>query len=126
LLAVALGSGVAAAVGAPVLRSVAVADGHLVVRFTLSPDLVSRQVVAATSRAALVTPSSSSVKLREVMHTSPDPVTGVARWRTRGTLPAGIYYVEVSGIVTVGVTDCTPRRANCSVRWSKPLRVVVP
>jgi hypothetical protein len=66
------------------------------------------------------------VKLRETMHTSPDTATGVAHWRTRKSLPAGTYYVEVSGVEAVGVTDCVPRRVDCLMRWSNPRRVVIP
>jgi hypothetical protein len=110
-----------------VLRSVKDADGHLVVTFTLGQDLVPGRVVVATSRAGLSRPvPGSSVKLREAMHTTPDPATGVARWRTRGSIPAGTYYVEVSGVLSVGVTDCRPRRPDCLMRWSNALRVVIP
>jgi hypothetical protein len=126
-VAVVFAGGAATAPGTPVLRSVAAADGHLVVTFTLPRDLVPGRVLVATSRAGLShLTSSPSVKLREAMHTTPDPATGVARWRTRKSLPAGTYYVEVSGVVAVGVTDCTPRRSDCLTRWSNPLRVVIP
>jgi hypothetical protein len=110
-----------------VLRSVSSSAGHLIVTFTLPEDLVPGRVLVATSRAGLshVTPS-SSVKLREAMRPSRDPATGVARWRTHKALPAGTYYVEVSGIKTVGVTDCLPQRPDCNMRWSNPRRVVIP
>jgi hypothetical protein len=70
--------------------------------------------------------SPPSIKLREAIHASPDPATGVVRWRTNKSLAAGTYYVEVSGIETVGLTDCIPRRADCLVRWSNPRRLVIP
>lgn len=113
--------------GTPVLRSVSEANGHVIVMFTLARDLVPGQVLVATRRLApsdLI--SASSVKLREAMRTSPDPATGVARWRTRKVLPAGTYFVEVSGVETGGVTDCRPRRPNCLMRWSNMRRVVIP
>jgi hypothetical protein len=126
-LALVFATGGATAAGAPVLRSVSAADGHLIVTFTLAQDSIPGQVLATTSRAGLSHPIPGlSVKLREAMRGSPDPVTGVARWRTRKSLPAGTYYVEVSGIETVGITDCRPRRADCHMRWSNPRRVVIP
>ena len=126
-LALVSATGGATAVGTPVLRSVSAADGHLIVTFTLAQDSVPGRVLVATSRAGLSHPiPGSSVKLREAMHTSPDPVTGVARWRTRKSLPAGTYYVEVSGVETIGITDCIPRRADCLTHWSNPRRVVIP
>ena len=109
------------------LRSVSAANGHLIVTFTLARDLAPGRVLVATSRAGLSTLiPGPSVKLREAMHTSADPATGVARWRTRKALAAGTYFVEVSGVETVGITGCTPRRPDCLMRWSNPRRVVIP
>jgi hypothetical protein len=120
-------TGGATAAGTPVLQSVSAANGHLIVTFTLAGDLVPGRVLVASSRASLShLIASSGVKLREAIHASADPATGVARWRTRKSLPAGTYYVEVSGVETVGVTDCRPRRPDCLMRWSNPRRVVVP
>jgi hypothetical protein len=126
-LASALANGGGAAAGSPVLRSVSASDGHLVVSFTLPRDVLPGRILAATSRSGLshLRPS-ASLKLREAIHASPDPATGMIRWRTRQTLPSGTYYVEVSGIQTVGITDCMPRRADCGSHWSNPRRVVVP
>ena len=118
-LALAFATAGSTASGSPVLRSVTASHGHLVVKFTLAQDLIPGRVLAATSRASLsrLVPG-SAVKLREAMQTSPDPATGIARWRTHKALPPGTYYVEVSGIQSVGVTDC--------MRWSNSLRVVIP
>jgi hypothetical protein len=123
----ALATGTGATVGSPVLRSVGASHGHLVVSFTLPPNVVAGRVVAGTSRSGLsrLGPS-ATVKLREAIRASPDAATGVTHWRTRQTLPSGTYYVEVSGIQTVGITDCLPRRADCASHWSDPRRVVVP
>jgi hypothetical protein len=123
----AFATGVGAAPDSPVLRSVSASNGHLVVEFTLPRDVVPGRIMAATSRSGLshLRPS-PTVRLREAIHASPDPATGVTRWRTRTTLPPGTYYVEVSGIQTVGITDCMPRRADCASRWSRPRRVVIP
>jgi hypothetical protein len=126
-LALAFATGAVATTGTPVLRSVSVADGHLIVTFTLARDLVPGRVVVATSRASLSGPiASPSVKLREAMHPSVDAATGVARWRTHKSLPAGTYYVEVSGIEAVGITGCKPIRPNCLMHWSNSRRVVIP
>src|SRR4051794_37248346 len=122
----ALASDGGAAADSPVIRSVGVSSGHLVVSFTLPRDLLPGRIVVATSRSGLshLRPS-PSVKLREAIHASPDPATGVIRWRTHQALPPGTYFVEVSGIQTVGITDCMPRRADCASHWSNPRRVVV-
>ncbi len=117
----------AASTGAPTLRSVTDDKGHLTVLFTLPRDTVAGSVLVATSRTALSAPlPNSSVKLREAMHPSPAGTTGVERWRTRKPLPAGTYYVEVSAVEAVGITDCVPRRVDCLARWSSARRVVVP
>jgi hypothetical protein len=133
LIGVALASASAVATGGgaasqnPVLRSVSASGGHLVVAFTLPPNVVPGRVVAATSRAGLSQfRPGSTVRLREAIHASPDTATGIIHWRTRETLPPGAYYVEVSGIRTAGITDCMPRRADCGSRWSNARRVVVP
>jgi hypothetical protein len=125
-LALALASGGVAATGAPVLRSVSAANGHLIVTFTLARDQVPGRLVVATSRAGLSGPiADPSVKLREAMHAQVDPSTGRARWRTLKALPAGTYYVEVSGIQAVGITGCKPIRPNCLMRWSNARRIVI-
>jgi hypothetical protein len=133
LIGVALASASALATGggatpaSPVLRAVSASDGHLVVTFTLPRDAVPGRVLAATSRSGLsrLKPS-ATVRLREAIHASPDPATGLIRWRTHQTLAAGTYYVEVSGVQTVGITDCMPRRADCASHWSNVRRVVIP
>jgi hypothetical protein len=126
-LALVLATAGSSAAGAPVLRSVSASHGHLIVTFKLGPDLVPGRVVAGTNRATLsrLAPG-PSVKLREAMQTSPALATGVARWRTHKTLPAGTYYVEISGIQADGITDCMPHRPDCLMRWSNSLRIVVP
>ena len=117
----------AASTGAPTLRSVTDDKGHLIVLFTLPRDTVPGSILVATSRAALSAPlSNASVKLHEAMHPSPAVATGVERWRTRKSLPAGTYYVEVSAVEAVGITDCVPRRVDCLTRWSGARRIVVP
>jgi hypothetical protein len=117
----------AASTGTPTLRSVSASNGHLVVRFTLAPGTAPATVRVATSRSALTARlPNPGVKLSETMHASPAGAPGVERWRTQKSLPAGTYYAAVSAIVTVGVTGCVPRRADCLTRWSGARRIVVP
>ena len=127
ILALALAPAGSTSAGAPVLRSVTSDRGHVVATFGLTPNLAPGTIVVATSRSGLshLLPS-TGVKLRETMHASPDPTTHVARWRTRGVLPPGTYYVEVSAIQIVGVVDCMPRHGDCATHWSTARRVVVP
>jgi hypothetical protein len=125
-LALAFATGGVAATAAPLLRSVSAANGHLTVTFTLARDQVPGRVVVATSRAGLSGPiAGPSVKLREAMHAPVDPATGLARWRTLKALPAGTYYVDVSGIQAVGITGCKPIRPSCLMHWSNSRRVVI-
>lgn len=113
--------------GNPVLRSVSETRGHVIATFTLGLDQIPGQLLVTTSRVRLTgwIPA-SRIALRESMRTSPDPATGVARWRTRKAVPAGTYYIAVSGVDTGGVTDCMPRRPTCLLRWSNVRRIVVP
>jgi hypothetical protein len=110
-----------------VLRSVTTTDGHLIVTFTLGQDEAPGRVLVATSPAGLSHRTAApGVKLREAMHTASDAMTGLTHWRTRKALPAGTYFVEVSGVQTLGITDCRPRRPDCLMRWSNMRRVVIP
>jgi hypothetical protein len=118
-------SGLAAS-GTPVLRSASQARGHVVVRFTvvdLQPWLLEAAVSGATDASGEFLPR--EVRLREHITARPDPVTGVVRWRTLKRLPPRVYYVEVSGIESDGVTDCLPQLRNCLVHWSNVRRVQV-
>ena len=110
----------------PVLRSVSETQGHVIATFTLGLDQIPGQVLVTRGRISLTgwIPA-SRIALRESMRTSPDPATGVARWRTRKAVHAGTYYIAVSGVETDGVTDCMPRRASCLLRWSNVRRIVV-
>jgi hypothetical protein len=126
VLALAFATSGSTSPGAPVLRSVTTADGHLVVTFTLGQDEAPGRVLVATSPAGLShRVAAPGVKLREAMHASSDPTTGLTHWRTRKSLPAGTYFVEVSGVQTLGITDCRPRRPDCLMRWSNMRRVVI-
>jgi hypothetical protein len=115
-----------AASGAPVLRSVTQVHRHVVVRFT-DADLQPWLIQVAVSRAADANGAflSTNVRLRERITARPNPATGLVRWRTRKALPPRVYYVEVSGIESGGVTQCPPQHHNCLVHWSKARRVRV-
>jgi hypothetical protein len=110
----------------PALRSVAQAQRHIVVTFRgadLRPWLVEVAVSRATDGSGAFLPG--EVRLREYVTARPDPVTGLVRWRTLKALPARIYYVEVSGIESEGLTDCLVQQRSCLVHWSNVRRVRV-
>ena len=127
VLAIALlASSSLAASSAPVLRSVTQTHRHIVVKFTvaaLQPWLVEVAVSRGIDASGALL--RRNVRLRERITARPDPVTGVVRWRTLKALPARVYYVEVSGIESDGVTDCLPQQRNCLVHWSNVRRVQV-
>lgn len=121
-LAAALVTSLAGAATLPNLRSATVRRGHVVVRYTLG-ELAPGRVLVAKRRTTMdggkfVT---ANVLVNEPLR-SVKTSTGY-RARTRHTLPAGRYYVEVSG--TVILQDCTPRKP-CPSRWSNVRRVRVP
>jgi hypothetical protein len=110
----------------PSLRTVTTSRGHVSVTFTvgeLAPGLieVGTGVKQGRSGARLV----SHVVLRERVTTQPSPDTGLVAWRTHKALPAGTYRVQVSALITDGVTSCLPRGTDCTQRWSNVRRVVV-
>jgi hypothetical protein len=114
----------AAASSQPRLVTVAPGSGHLMLSFTVG-DLTPLDV-QATSTGGM--PASRAfpralVKLQERMR--PPSQSGVVRWRTAATLPAGIYFVHVSAALSGGVTSCV-HATNCLVRWSNVVRVQVP
>jgi hypothetical protein len=48
---------------------------------------------------------------------------GTKRWRSTHKLARGVYWVQVSGVETDGVTDCPPKLRSCALRWSNVIRV---
>jgi hypothetical protein len=121
-----IASPLSAAPREPWLRTAASLHGHVVVTFTvgeLRPGLIEVAVARATDFSGAFV--HRNVRLREGVSSRPDPVTGLVRWRTKSTLPARAYYVEVSGFETDGVTDCLPQLRNCLEHWSNQRRVVV-
>jgi hypothetical protein len=126
LAAIAPASAAGAVQQVPQLRTVVASRGHVSATFTvgeLAPGLI---VVGTGARqgisgARLV----SHVILRERVTAKPDPHTGLVVWRTRKALPAGAYRVQVSALITEGMTSCFPRGTDCSQRWSNVRRLVV-
>jgi hypothetical protein len=128
LAVVALGVGLLAsapaAVSEPHLRSANASRGHIVVVMTYGELAPSKIVVATrlgTGRNGAFLPK--NVRLTESLKLGPAVHGGGYRVRTRHTLPAGRYYVQVSALV-LGV-DCTPHKP-CPTRWSNILRVRIP
>jgi hypothetical protein len=123
VLAAALLPALTAAATVPNLRVVSSRDRHVVALFALG-DLAPGEIAIAsdtrTGPDGAFRPA--SVKLREWM--APRQLqNGLARWRTRHVLRPGVYYVEVSGLVTE--TDCKPGVHPCREDWSAMRRVVV-
>jgi hypothetical protein len=48
---------------------------------------------------------------------------GTKRWRSARKLARGVYWVQVSGVETDGVTDCPPKLRDCALHWSNVMRV---
>jgi hypothetical protein len=117
---------VAVAAAPPMLRSAVPSNGHLVVTF-VSGDLVPGEVVVATrgTRATTGGLAGSSVKLRERITARTDPETGQVRYRTRGKVRPGAYFVIVSGFLQDPPASCGPIRSHCAERWSNVLRIRV-
>jgi len=126
-LAALLLSSAAGATRIPLLRSVGQGRGHVLVAFSPG-ELEPVEVVVSTSphteaSGALAAPW---VRLRETMVFRSRPANGIFRWRTTRALPAGVYYVQVSGSDLAGVVDCMPVRMRCGEEWSNVLRLVIP
>jgi hypothetical protein len=109
----------------PILRSATVAHRHVVVTVTVG-DLQPTEQVVATRRAVSADGAllRRYVRLQEAMHLPPS-ATGVVRWKSRGTLGPGTYFVQVIAVETGGITDCPPKLLSCNERWSSVRRVVV-
>jgi hypothetical protein len=122
--------GTASAAGAvqqvPYLHPVVSSRGHVSVKFNVG-ELVPGLVVVGTGvkQGLSGTRRISHVVLSERVTTQADPVTGLVAWRTHKALPAGTYRVQVTALITDGVTSCFPRGTDCSQRWSNVRRAVV-
>jgi hypothetical protein len=111
----------------PALRSVVQSSGHIVVVFSLGDLVAPGEIEVATRPDRDVTNSfpTTNVRLRERITTTSDSNAGVVRWRTRGALVPGVYYVVVSGIAD-SATSCIPHYTRCAEHWSTSFRVRVP
>src|SRR4051812_20375517 len=90
-IAAALASTGAAPGGVPTLRAAGASNAHIVV--ALSPgDLVPGQIAVATQATRTANRSflPANVRLRERIVAKPDPVTGIVRFRTHGTVARGV------------------------------------
>jgi hypothetical protein len=123
VLGTAIVTAASAASSVAYLRSASTARRHVVVVYTLGPDVVPARLVVATR--AQTQPNGKFVQ-SNVRFSEPLSGTRVAggayRMRSRHTLARGRYYVEVSG-TSVGL-DCTPKKP-CPVDWSNIRRVVI-
>jgi hypothetical protein len=117
-----LGNAVAAG-PEPTLVSAAPRSDHVAVTFSLA-GLAPGELVAATSpRVSTVGALTRGIKLREKLRLR--TTTGMIRARSRGALPDGRYYVQVSGIDLGGATDCVRSQPGCGQEWSNVRKVVV-
>ena len=110
----------------PRLRSAHAVGGHVEVIFSLGGLVRASQIqIASGPRPG---PggrfSPGTVRLTERIAAAPDAATGIVRWRTRGTLRPGRYWVKVSGVDS-GETGCTPKLSDCLAQWSNMLPVTV-
>ena len=124
LLAALLVEGTYGASGKPVLLSAAARSGHVVVTFSLRGAVAGSFVAATNPRTDISGALTSGVKLREPLRVG--AAAGPARFRSRGVLRRGRYFVQVSGVDPDSVTDCMPKlRAACGVEWSDVHSIVV-
>jgi hypothetical protein len=116
-------TGVSAASSLPDLRSAAAKRGHVVVTFRLG-ELVPARILVAVRRKTTASGKlvAANVRLNEPLRTTNAP-TAFRRATTKRKLPAGVYYVQVSGVV-LGL-DCMPTKP-CRQDWSNVRRVRIP
>jgi len=108
----------------PNLRSATQRHGHVVVRFSLGVLTAGQVVVAKSPRRSVVGALTTRIALRANLPRQGP--SGTRTWRSRRALPAGVYFVQVSGVDLAGVTDCPPHQVGCGQSWSNVRRVTVP
>lgn len=96
---------------------------HVAVTFSLHGLAPGQLVVATSPRLSTVGALTRGIKLREKLRLL--TTTGMVNARSRGTLPAGRYYVQVSAIDLGGTTDCVGIQPGCGQEWSNVRKVVV-
>ena len=118
--------GSAAAGRLPILRSVSVAGGHVVLGLSVGDlrptELTVAKRGAVDANGALL---ARNVRMRETI-LLPATTSAVVRWQSRKALSPGVYFVQVTAVETGGVTDCPRFARTCNERWSSVRRVVVP
>jgi len=110
---------------APRLLSAKAQARHLVLvaRFgDLAPLDVRAASRPATGQNGALLPANVRLSARFV---GAQAANGTRHWRSAGRLRRGVYWVQVSGEETGGVTDCSPKLRNCVTHWSNVRRVVV-
>jgi hypothetical protein len=115
----------AAADQMPLLRAAKAVHRHVVLQISVS-DLRPIELTVAKRRAVNADGAllQKNVRLQEAIQI-PASQTGVIRWQSHKTLRPGTYYVQVTAVQTVDVTDCPPKMRSCNERWSNVRRVVV-
>jgi hypothetical protein len=109
----------------PILRAASANHRHVVVTVSVG-DLQPTELLVAKRRAVNAEGAflRKNLRLQEAIHV-PSSATGVVRWKSRGTLAPGTYFVQVMAVATGGITDCPRSQRNCNERWSNAHRVVV-
>jgi hypothetical protein len=112
--------------GEPTLRTAGASQGHIVVTFATG-ELAPGEVAVASRPTRTVNGSflRAYVRLLERITAKTDPATGIVRFRTKGTVPRGRYYVAVSGFLQEPPPSCVPIMTRCAERWSNRRVVVV-
>jgi hypothetical protein len=118
-------SAASASGGGPTLRTAGTVRGHVVVTFSPG-ELTPGEIAVAThaTRGASGGFLRVNVRLLERVTAKADPATGIVRFRTRGELPPGTYYVAVSGFLQEPPPSCFPISSRCTERWSNARPVV--
>jgi len=115
----------ASGVQTPVLLAAAATHRHVVVTVSVG-DLRPTELLVARRRAVDEDGAflRRNVRLEETIHL-PASTTGVVRWKSRGTLAPGTFFVQVLAVATGGVTDCPRFQPHCNEHWSSVRRIVV-
>jgi len=118
-------SAASASGGEPTLRTAGTSSGHVVVTFSPG-ELTPGEIAVATQATRNVNGGfvRENVRLLERVTAKVDPTTGVVRFRTRGRVAPGTYYVVVSGFLQEPPPSCFPISSRCTERWSNVRRVV--
>jgi hypothetical protein len=110
----------------PRLLSARASRGHVVLSAALG-ELAPDQVLVAsrplTGRDGVLL--RKNVRLQASLPAKVDRSTRRVRWRSRHAFSPGVYWVQVSGVQTDGITGCLPHARRCGELWSNVLRVLV-